>query len=490
MAVNLTDMLKGVSDLGTDREQIEYIDIDLIDDDPNNFYELSGIEELAANIELIGLQQPLRVRPNPDDPKRVIIVSGHRRRAAARLLVNEGKVQHRQIPCIRERGEASEAMRELRLIYANSDTRKMSSADQMKQAQRVEELLYRLKEEGVEFPGRMRDHVAQACQMSKSKLARLKVIRENLIAEYAPDFVNGDLPESAAYLLARFPKEFQQRLKTAVKGAPRTDALERLLKQYEAGKRWEPQLKCPDGSSCKRGDAFLRHDASCASWETCGGESCCLECRRAFESCFACDSACSKAKAARKAKKDADVREEEERMLAIQLDRKNSIAKRAKRLLVAVDAAGLKDNVELRLSSEYRIYTVKKLREWAQGEFGDERFYNDPLAPETLVNVPRLAKALQCSADYILELSAELQPDVPKLGTPKPPAEGWVPLEWIDGRERPKGFGQKAVGKFAVEGMKRPLLTIVRWDGVRWCFPSGATVDEECVGWFPIPEEV
>ncbi len=47
----------GVSNSDTTaREQIEYIDIDRIDDDPRNFYELSGLDELAANIELLGLQ--------------------------------------------------------------------------------------------------------------------------------------------------------------------------------------------------------------------------------------------------------------------------------------------------------------------------------------------------------------------------------------------------------------------------------------------------
>ena len=58
---NLADVLRDVSaqDLGQkDREQIQYIDIDLIDPDPKNFYELSDLDELAANIELVGLQQP------------------------------------------------------------------------------------------------------------------------------------------------------------------------------------------------------------------------------------------------------------------------------------------------------------------------------------------------------------------------------------------------------------------------------------------------
>ena len=68
--VNLGELIAraAVSNLDTEnREQIEYIDIDLIDDDPRNFYVLSDLEELAANIELCGLQQPIRVRQGKGD---------------------------------------------------------------------------------------------------------------------------------------------------------------------------------------------------------------------------------------------------------------------------------------------------------------------------------------------------------------------------------------------------------------------------------------
>lgn len=62
---DLAAALGDVSKLDTGiegREQIEYIEIDHIRPDERNFYELSGIEELSANIEFAGLQQPLRVR--------------------------------------------------------------------------------------------------------------------------------------------------------------------------------------------------------------------------------------------------------------------------------------------------------------------------------------------------------------------------------------------------------------------------------------------
>ena len=199
---------QSVSDLDTgELEQIEYIDIALLDGDSKNFYAVDGIEELATNIELIGLLDPLRVRATDDG--RFSIVSGHRRRAALQMLLDEGNEAFRRVPCIRERAESSEAMRELRLIYANSDTRRMSSADIAKQAERIEALLYQLKEEGVEFPGRMREHVAEACKVSSTKLARLKVIRERLIDEFCGPWEKGALSETAAYRLAQEERKVQ-----------------------------------------------------------------------------------------------------------------------------------------------------------------------------------------------------------------------------------------------------------------------------------------
>lgn len=141
---------------------------------------------------------------------RCIIVSGHRRRAALELLVKEGKDKFASVPCIREANAGSAALQELRLIYANSDTRRMTSAEISKQAERVEALLYQLKEEGMDFPGRMRDHVAEACKVSKSKLARLKVIRDNLDKGLKKHYEKGDLSESAAYALAHQPVKIQR----------------------------------------------------------------------------------------------------------------------------------------------------------------------------------------------------------------------------------------------------------------------------------------
>ncbi len=202
--INVDDMSK----LDTP-EQITRIPLDLIDPDPANFYSLEGIEDLAANIETVGLLDAPRVRPGENG--RYVVVSGHRRRAACMLIRDGGNPMFDNgLPCIIELGEAGETMRELRMIFANSATRIMSQADLSKQAERVTELLYELKKQGFEFSGRMRAHVAAACQVSESKIARWHAIRENLIPVLLGKFDAGHLNEAAAYRLSQEAPETQE----------------------------------------------------------------------------------------------------------------------------------------------------------------------------------------------------------------------------------------------------------------------------------------
>lgn len=544
-----------VSNLGTkgNREQIEYIHIDRIDDDPNNFYELSNIEELAANIELLGLQQPIRVRVNPEDPARVIIVSGHRRRAAIRMAIEGGREDLKEIPCIREVPAESAALQELRLIYANSDTRKLTSAEISKQAERVEMLLYQLKEEGYEFPGRMRDHVAEACKVSKSKLARLKVIREGLSPDYMEAFERNTLSEQAAYSLARLPIEFQRRLfrVTPIKNML-GHSVEVIQRMYEEGKRWDPQLTCPDGKSCAHGDAMLRHDLD--NYSHCGGETCCLTCYEATRSWSPCERMCSKAKAQRKAAKEAEdakqAKEDAKRISGIQ----KKTQANALRLLKAIDASGIPDKTKI--AWDWRELTVADIRKYAAGEFTDkEQWYSEKLAPGDIRKPAAVAKILGCSTDFLFGLTDEPVPTgvataskctglewypasvEPKPGTEivvidtygvadsgmfynaatfetagldwpdvalwtpqpteatsdtlpaEPPAEGWLPLEFVNGMETPPRAGAYYC-KFDCEGTI--LRQVAWWDsglGV-WCFKEhGVKIDAKCLKWFPLPEE-
>lgn len=200
------------------REKIEYIPYQQILPDAGNFYSLEGIDELATNIELVGLQQPVRVKKIPGTERlrqMYRIVSGHRRLAAWRKLdMACPEETYREIPAIVEpdRDEPAE-LQELRLIFANSDTRKMTGHDLQQQAQRIRGLLQKLKDNGYEFKGRMRDQVAQICGVSKSKLSRLDAIRNNLHAGiYNAYYQTTEISETAAYEISKLPMKEQSEI--------------------------------------------------------------------------------------------------------------------------------------------------------------------------------------------------------------------------------------------------------------------------------------
>lgn len=225
----------GVPTVGTIREQIEYIDLDLIDPDERNFYSLDGVEELASSIELVGLQQPIRVRSG--ERGHVTVVSGHRRRAACLMIRDGGSDMFaRGVPCIREIGDVSQEWQELRLIYGNSATRVLTASEISLQQEKTVELLQKLETQGVKLPGRTRDHVAQVLQTSSSRLGRLHRIRSSLVPELLAEFDANRLGETVAYRLAQEEPDVQRDLAARLGPAVRDlsgDSAEKVLSQIK-----------------------------------------------------------------------------------------------------------------------------------------------------------------------------------------------------------------------------------------------------------------
>ena len=336
---DLAAVLGGVSNLDTE-EQIVRLPLDLLDPDPENFYSLDGLDELAGNIELLGLMDPIRVRPNGE---RYTVVSGHRRRAAIMLIRDGGSDQFADgVPCIVEYGEASDAMRRLRLIYANASTRQLTSAEQSRQAEEVTRILYELKEQGVEFPGRMREHVAQACGVTQSKIARLHAIRENLKPELLNLYDRGTIKEAAAYELQKLPMDVQRYLagkKKISDGCVRSDGLKLCVERSEA--YLHPTCKCPDGSAC--GHTLPRfYQTAITAYYPCKGE-CCLKCRYTESDCpYQCTL--SKKKTEERRAKDRAQKEKEEQSEKQRRDNNRAkLAGQFMSLAVLAKSAGLKD---------------------------------------------------------------------------------------------------------------------------------------------------
>ena len=516
---DLSAMVDTVSNLDTAAAapQLQLIPLEDLLPSPENFYQLRDVDGLAEAIALEGLQQPLVVTPCPGKAGKYRIISGHRRRAAIEKLVKDKahpREDLRPVPCL-VRIYASQAMAELQLILANSTARVLTNAEISRQAERMEILLYQLKEEGYQFPGRMRDQVAAACKVSAPKLARLKVIREKLKApELVLLFEKDKLSEQAAYALARLPEDFQARI-ARIMGAKAADIgggkAENILKLYGEGWRWEPDLQCPDGKTCHRGDTFLRHDLE--SYDVCGGQKCCLKCARAKDSCYACDRMCSKAKEARKETRDEAKAQANARARKAAKGYQATTQARAQRLLRAIDAAGLPDESKFAWRYYWKPIRVSDLRRWAAGQFSEEEdlWTSAELDPERIESPVALAQLFGCTTDYLLGLTDDFRPaaapagdqapepqpeapaplpEPPAMEADEPPVEGWVPLVWLDGRKPPQKDRQLAAVKLSAEGIY--MLEVARWSmSLReWRYPSGGEIGPaECVGWFPLPDD-
>ena len=314
MAFDLGAALKNVSRVDTGKEQITYLPISSLDSDPKNFYELRGIEELADNISVAGLQQPIRVRAGQESG-RYTIVSGHRRLAACRKLAEENPDAWREVPCIIETDNASPALQQLRLIYANANTRQLTSAEMSEQAQQVEKLLYELKNEGYDFPGRMRDHVAEAVGASKTKLARLKVIRDKLIPDWAQLWKSNDIGESQAYELSKLPADIQQYIFSWTPERRRG-----ALGQYGVSQRGEALAALGNISCDKTGSGVCDNLENMRMWIVKGDNwdvkctGCCASCYKRMDCKYVCPRLAKDIKARKdKIKRDEPAKKQAEK---------------------------------------------------------------------------------------------------------------------------------------------------------------------------------
>lgn len=476
------------------REVIEYIPIDRINPDPENFYSLDGINELAGNIELVGLQQPLRVRDG--ERGHVIIVSGHRRRAAIMLIRDGGNDMFKDgVPCIREKPDSSKEMQELRLIFANSQTRVLSGAEISRQAERVEELLYKLQEQGVVFPGRMRDHVAEAVNTSKSRIGRLHAIRERLDKPLLKLFDKNTINETVAYALSQQPLEMQRAI---------CDQWRKTDRKYEymtanyiheyvnmCEKISARKCKVNKGCACINRDQILdkAFDGS-YSYAPCKYDSkCCADCSEWLKCRSRCPLLEAKAKEAR-----AKKREERKDELAAEKTQKEADIRTIEqvwaRYAQALAAAGTTDadfRRNLKRKGEgynpFDMYMDKKKLEALLDYSATDTKQNDPLPFRYSFKVDdysylcRFADALGVSLDYLFLRSDHpgTAKTVPTVDTP----------EWKTGTPPRDGRYLARVDM----GLDKPHEQTCEYMGGVWsCF--GRPIDEvgKVVSWWPLPE--
>lgn len=489
IAAVLGAQLGKVSGPDTGREQIEYIDIGLLEQDPDNFYQLSKVEELAGNISVVGLQQPIRVRPM--DGGRYMIVSGHRRRAALQQLVEAGEERFRQVPCIVEQPEASAAMQKLRLIYANSDTRTMTSAELSQQVKEVEDLLYQLKDEGVVFKGKMRDHVAAICNVKATKLANLKVIRGRLAPCWQPWYKNGKLNETVALTLARMPEKYQQMIFETRKGENPTDYL-----WESAVDKLGRRMAEADKASCAAAyggcsNRERRHKRICTQSEYsnfhCG--KCCAECSELGTCKYACkllEGKIKNIKASNRIVRQNEQRAKEER----ERPAVNQIKALWNRFGEARNAAD--KTVEQCYKAAKMYYSSSDEQKTEVMECLEGKYTPDTTLPygyscqlHHVQYFTRMADLFGCSVDYLL-----CRTDIPQMATAAPelPEGQLVFAGWMPGGTTPKEPCD-VVAKFDLGNGKLHAM-LCCWNGK--AFVQRATGEKtamEPVKWMMLPPD-
>ena len=192
-------------------DSLKMIDIDLIEPNKNNFYEMSEIEALADDIERQGLMTALVV--SEQNGGKYELISGHRRLVALKSLIADGRRRNGKVPCF-IKGAKPNTETELDLIMLNATQRKYSDADTMREYEELTRIFKELEAEGKTIKGRIRDRIAEALNVSPAQVGKLDNIKHNAIPDVEQAVKAGDMSISTANEVAKLAPEKQQEIIT------------------------------------------------------------------------------------------------------------------------------------------------------------------------------------------------------------------------------------------------------------------------------------
>lgn len=315
---NLRDIVNKAMDQATPAdapEIVEHVPVAKITPNARNIYGMRDLDELAASIELTGLLHPIILRPNPDGDGYTIVDGERRFRAMSEVLGHDAVPAIVRTPDAAKTDAVNAILEELALLEANRQTRKTNPAELSKEAERYKELLIQLKENGVEIPGRLRDVLAQALDVSASKLARLQKIRGSLVPEYLEVFDAGDMSESVAYTIAQLDPDIQRVVVESEADAKKLGAYE-VTNRAEYLAACTARRDCPHGGVCTWGVKMYDIGKNKAVYQKCtntsGSSPCCHDCSRAAECGSVCPMAQRDVDLVKQAKKDEAARKEKQ----------------------------------------------------------------------------------------------------------------------------------------------------------------------------------
>lgn len=179
-----------------------------------NFYSVEQIEELAGDILMYGLKQNLELVYAPCEKGEYRIVAGERRWEALKFLVSKGYKEF-EIATSKLTAPQDDDEEQVEIIIANA-YRVKTITDMIEEETRLKASLERMKAAGKKIKGydlqsgRLRDVIASMLHLSKTKVAQIEAVNNNLIPEWKEELKSERLTFSAAYELSGMSEDEQR----------------------------------------------------------------------------------------------------------------------------------------------------------------------------------------------------------------------------------------------------------------------------------------
>ena len=179
-----------------------------------NFYSVEQVEELAGDILMYGLKQNLELVYAPCEMGEYRIVAGERRWEALKYLVSKGYKEF-ELATSKLTTPQDNDEEQVEIIIANAYRTKTTS-DMIEEETRLKASLERMKAAGKKIKGydlqsgRLRDVISSMLHVSKTKIAQIEAVNNNLIPEWKEELKGERLTFSAAYELSGMTADEQR----------------------------------------------------------------------------------------------------------------------------------------------------------------------------------------------------------------------------------------------------------------------------------------
>lgn len=172
----------------------------------NNTYSMDKIEELADSIQDVGLLQNL-VAKVIDGSDEYILVAGHRRREAIRVLVEERQQnQFEMVDTMIIPSNEDETLTSIKLHVTNVLTRELSPTEKINAVAALKELFLDAKAKGYPIKGKIRDLIASQVGLGHTQVQKMLTIDEKADDQTKEALNSGEITVEQAYVNAVSPK--------------------------------------------------------------------------------------------------------------------------------------------------------------------------------------------------------------------------------------------------------------------------------------------